>query len=95
MLFTIVEGSKHPTFGDVPQVDLLPLPNNVSTTAAGSSQNVGGTSSTQTNKGAHLNRLYEHLHQFKSFKETQSSSRFKWKTRKMKLSKTKSQQKQS
>jgi hypothetical protein len=30
---------------------VLPSPNNVSTTAAGSSQNTGGTSSTQTNGG--------------------------------------------
>jgi hypothetical protein len=49
ILSTIVEGSEHPTFGDIPDVEVLHPANDTSATAVGSSQNVGGTSSTQTN----------------------------------------------
>jgi hypothetical protein len=51
-LSTITEGSEHPTFSDIPEVEMLHPANNTSTTTPGSSQNVGGTSSTQTNGGA-------------------------------------------
>jgi hypothetical protein len=52
VLSTIPEGLEHPAFGDIPEVQLHQLANNMSTTAPGSSQNGGGTSSTQTNGGA-------------------------------------------
>jgi hypothetical protein len=48
----IVEGLEHAAFGGIPEVELQYPVNNVSTTVAGSSQNNGGTSSTQTNGGA-------------------------------------------
>jgi hypothetical protein len=48
-LSTIVEGSEHPTFGDIPEFQLHQLAT-MSTTTAGSSQNSGGTNSTQTNR---------------------------------------------
>jgi hypothetical protein len=47
---TILEGAEHPTFDAIPQVQLQPT--NMPTTAIGSSQNGGATSSTQTNRGA-------------------------------------------
>jgi hypothetical protein len=50
ILSTIVEGSKHPTFGDIPKPHQHQLAT-MSTTAAGSSQNDRGASSTQTNGG--------------------------------------------
>jgi hypothetical protein len=49
-LSTIVEGSKYPTFRDIPELQLH-KPATMSTTAVGSSQNDRGTSSTQTNRG--------------------------------------------
>jgi hypothetical protein len=49
-LSTIVEGSEHPTFGDIPEPHQHQLAT-MSTIAAGSSQNDGGASSTQTNEG--------------------------------------------
>jgi hypothetical protein len=49
-LYTIAEGSKDPTFGDIFELQLH-QPATMFTTAAGSSQNGGGTSSTQTNRG--------------------------------------------
>jgi hypothetical protein len=52
VLSTIIEGPEHPAFSDIPEVKLHQPTNNISTTAAGSSQNDGGTSSTQTNGGA-------------------------------------------
>jgi hypothetical protein len=52
ILSTIAEGSEHLTFSDVPEVQLQHQVNNTSTNAVGSSQNVGGASSTQTNEGA-------------------------------------------
>jgi hypothetical protein len=52
ILSTIAEGLEHATFGDIPEFDVIPPPNNVSTTAAGLSQNAGGTNSTQINEGA-------------------------------------------
>jgi hypothetical protein len=48
---TIVEGLEHLTFGYIPEVQLH-QPHNMSTTTAGSSQNSGGASSTQTSRGA-------------------------------------------
>jgi hypothetical protein len=52
-LSTIIEGLEHATFSDIPEVELQnPTNNNVSTIAAGSSQNTRGASSTQTNGGA-------------------------------------------
>jgi hypothetical protein len=52
ILSTITKGSEHATFGDILEVDVLPPPNNVSTTIVESSQNARGTNSTQTNGGA-------------------------------------------
>jgi hypothetical protein len=52
ILSTIAEGLEHATFGDIPEFDVIPPPNNVSTAAAGLSQNAGGTNSTQINEGA-------------------------------------------
>jgi hypothetical protein len=49
-LSTIVEGSEHSTFGDIPELQLH-QPATMSTTAADSSQNGGGARSTQTNGG--------------------------------------------
>jgi hypothetical protein len=64
---TIVEGSEHLTFGDIPEIQLQHIANNTSTTANNTSttanntstaannttsQNVRGTSSIQTNEGA-------------------------------------------
>jgi hypothetical protein len=49
-LSTITEGSEHPTFSDIPELELH-QPATMSTTASGSSQNDRGTSSTQTNRG--------------------------------------------
>jgi hypothetical protein len=49
-LSTIIEGSEHPTFGDIPE-PRQHHPATVSTIAVGSSQNGGGASSTQTNGG--------------------------------------------
>jgi hypothetical protein len=46
------KGSEHQSFGDILEVEVLHPVNNTSTTAPGSSQNVGGASSTQTNGGA-------------------------------------------
>jgi hypothetical protein len=43
---------EHPTFGDITKVEVLDPANNTSTTAAGSSKNIEGASSTQTNEGA-------------------------------------------
>jgi hypothetical protein len=51
ILSTIVEGSEHSNFSNIPKVHLH-QPTNMSTTAAGSSQNGEGASSTQTNGGA-------------------------------------------
>jgi hypothetical protein len=51
-LSTIVEGSEHPTFSDIPEVEVLHLANNTSTTVVGLSQNIKGTNSTQTNGDA-------------------------------------------
>jgi hypothetical protein len=50
VLPTITETSEHTTFDNAPATQLYPA--NMSTTAAGSSQNGGGASSTQTNGGA-------------------------------------------
>jgi hypothetical protein len=50
-LSTIAEGSEHSTFDDISEAEILHPANNTSTTAVGSSQNVGGVSSTQTNEG--------------------------------------------
>jgi hypothetical protein len=51
-LSTITEGLEHTAFVDAPEVKLQHLTNNnTSTTAPGSSHNLGGTSSTQTNGG--------------------------------------------
>jgi hypothetical protein len=50
VLPTITEGPEHPGFGNILEVQLHELTNNLSTTT-GSSQNGGGTSSTQTNGG--------------------------------------------
>jgi hypothetical protein len=44
---TIIEDHEHPTFGDIPEVQLH-QPAHISTTAAGASQNTGAASSTQT-----------------------------------------------
>jgi hypothetical protein len=49
-LSTIVKGSEQPTFGDIPKLQLH-QPVTMSNTVVGSSQNGGGTSSTQTNRG--------------------------------------------
>jgi hypothetical protein len=50
---TIAEGLEHAAFDDVLEVELQHLANNnASTTAAGSRNNLGGASSTQTNGGA-------------------------------------------
>jgi hypothetical protein len=49
-LSTITEGSEHPTFGDIPELQLH-QPVVMSATVVGSSQHGGGTSSTQTNGG--------------------------------------------
>jgi hypothetical protein len=51
-LLTIAEAAEHPTFDNIPEIQLQQV--NMSTTTAGSSQNGGGTSSTQTNGGAPL-----------------------------------------
>jgi hypothetical protein len=51
ILSIIAEGSEHPTFGDILEVEVLHSANNTSTTVVWSSQNIGGTSSTQTNGG--------------------------------------------
>jgi hypothetical protein len=52
-LSTITEGLEHATFDDVPEVELQHIANNnTSTTELGSSHNLEGTSSTQTNGGA-------------------------------------------
>jgi hypothetical protein len=47
---TIAEGSEHPTFSDISELQVLQLAT-MSTTAAESSQNGRGTNSTQTNGG--------------------------------------------
>jgi hypothetical protein len=47
---TITEAIEHPTFNNIPEIQLQH--DNMSTTAADSDQNGGGTSSTQTNGGA-------------------------------------------
>jgi hypothetical protein len=49
---TIAKGSEHQTFGYISEIEVLRSANNTSTTTVGSSQNVGGASSTQTNRGA-------------------------------------------
>jgi hypothetical protein len=49
ILSAIVKGVEHPTFDDIPKVEVWHPVNNTSTTAAGSSQSTGGASSTQTN----------------------------------------------
>jgi hypothetical protein len=49
-LSTIVEGSKHPTFRDIPELQLH-QPATMSPTTTGSRQNGEGTSSTKTNGG--------------------------------------------
>jgi hypothetical protein len=46
----ITEVTEHPAFNNILEVQLQPA--NMSTTAAGSSQNGGGASSTQTNESA-------------------------------------------
>jgi hypothetical protein len=52
-LSTITEGLEHAVFDGVPEVELQHTANNnTSTTELGSSQNLEGTSSTQTNGGA-------------------------------------------
>jgi hypothetical protein len=51
-LLTIAEATEHPTFDNIPEIQLQQV--NMSTTTAGSNQNGGGTSSTQTNGGAPL-----------------------------------------
>jgi hypothetical protein len=48
---TIVEDPEHPTFGEIPEVQLHQL-DHISTTAAGPSQHNGAASSTQTGGGA-------------------------------------------
>jgi hypothetical protein len=48
---TITEDPEHPTFGDIPEVQLH-QPAHISTTTAGPSQNSGAASSTQTGGGA-------------------------------------------
>jgi hypothetical protein len=48
---TIAEDPEHPTFGDMPEVQLH-QPTHTSTTATGPSQNSGAASSTQTGRGA-------------------------------------------
>jgi hypothetical protein len=53
-LSTIIEGSEHPTLGDIVEVKVLHPANNTSTTAAGSSQNARGVTSTQTNSNTHI-----------------------------------------
>jgi hypothetical protein len=49
-LSTIVKGSKHPSFSDIPEIQPH-QPATMSTTTSGFSQNGGGTNSTQTNWG--------------------------------------------
>jgi hypothetical protein len=51
-LSTIAEGLEHPTFGNILEIEMPHPANNTSTTASGSSQNVEGASSIQTNGGA-------------------------------------------
>jgi hypothetical protein len=52
-LSTRAKSIEHAVFNDIPEVELQHLANNnVSSTTVGSSQNVGGASSTQTNGGA-------------------------------------------
>jgi MoxR-like ATPase len=52
-LSSIAEGLEHTAFDDIPKVELQHATNNNGSTAAtGSSQHVGGSSSTQTNEGA-------------------------------------------
>jgi hypothetical protein len=46
---TIVEALENSSFNSIPEIQLQPA--NMSTTIVGTSQNGGGTSSTQTNKG--------------------------------------------
>jgi hypothetical protein len=46
---TIIEAAKHPTFDNIPEIQLQQA--NMSTTATGTSWNDGGASSTQTNGG--------------------------------------------
>jgi hypothetical protein len=62
-LLTIPEGLEHTTFDDIPEVELQhPANNNASITAVGSSQNVRGASSTQSNGGApHQSSLWAPL----------------------------------
>jgi hypothetical protein len=50
-LSTIVEDPEHPTFGDIPEVQ-LDQPAHISATTAWPSQNSGAASSTQTAEGA-------------------------------------------
>jgi hypothetical protein len=50
-LTTTAKGLEHEVFGDILEVQLQLATNNASTTTAGSSQNIGGSSSTQTNGG--------------------------------------------
>jgi hypothetical protein len=88
---TIVEDPEHPTFGDIPEVELH-QPAHISTTVAGPSQNNGTTNSTQTAEGLYICHPRGHLHQYTWRKETQSSIRSKSMTRMMKLRKMKQQQ---
>jgi hypothetical protein len=83
-LSIIVEGSEHPTFGDIPKLQLRQSAT-MSTTIGGSSQNGGGASSTQTvqpkpTEATHINHPRGHSRQYKSFRATLSLIRSKCKT---------------
>jgi hypothetical protein len=93
-LSTIIEGLEHVTFSDILEVELQhPTNNNVSTIVAGSSQNPGGVSSTQTNRGAPDQSPHGHPRQFKSSMKMQSLSFSKLKIGRMKPPKMKLQMK--
>jgi hypothetical protein len=87
-LSTIIEGFDHPTFGDSPELQLHQLAT-MSTTAAGSSQNGGGTSSTQTNGGDPFQSPQGCSHQYNMSRVTLSSTKSKCKIGAIKLKKMK------
>jgi hypothetical protein len=93
-LSTIIEGSEHPTFDDIPKFQLHQL-DTMSTTTGGSSQNGGGVSSTQTNGGDLHKSSRGYSRQYKSFRATLSLIRSKCKTRTRKLKKMRPQQRRS
>jgi hypothetical protein len=66
---TIAEDPEHPTFRDIPEVQ-LPLPAHISTTEQGPAKTAALLAQTKLVEGLHVSHPRGHLHQYTWHKET-------------------------